>query len=496
VSRGERFARNVGWGLAGQAAVAGINLLIIPRLVHGFGVEAYGMYLLMQSAAGWIGALHFGAGAGLVRYAAQSSAEGRRGALDDSLRHAALLIVGGAALGALVLWFAAPTLVGRVFTVPGYYRSHGAWMIRAAALGAVFAAVTAWSGAALQGLHRFQWQSAAAVLQGILIPFGVLSALAVGRGLGAASAAFVATHALVALFGLYGVRCARRELPDNGGRLSFRTFWKYSIGFWPAALAQMVSGQLDRAFVAGLRSMSEFTLYALPASALSRVQSLPATASAALVPVMSGIGEHEGPETAGRLYLRASRTLIGLIAPAYALLFCLMPQFLSLWLGGSFGDTSVWPARLLVATQAIALFSFLPTAVAAGRQDGWWPSAAAWLQALVCLALWPWMIPRWGLFGAALGGLIAQALSTVIFVSFVHARLLDLTWECFARETLIPAVAGVVVLLALAWPLRVRVTGWISFFALCAAAGACYTITFWCLLPKEDRNFLRSRLPF
>ena len=106
------------------------------------------------------------------------------------------------------------------------------------------------------------------------------------------------------------------------------------------------------------------------------------------------------------------------------------------------------------------------------------------------------MIPRWGLIGAALGGLIAQIISTVVFVSVVHARLLHLTWERFARETLTPTLAGVVVLLALTWPLRVRVTGWISFFALCAAAGALYTMTFWRLLPKEDRHFLRSRLPF
>ena len=464
--------------------------------MHGFGVEAYGLYLLMQSAAGWVGALHFGAGSGLLRYAAQSSAEGKRGALDDSLRHAAILIVGGAALGACVLWFAAPALVGRVFIVPGYYRSHGAWMIRAAALGGVFASVTSWAGAAFQGLHRFQWQSGAAVLQGILIPLGVLSALAVGRGLGAAAAAFVAVHALVALFCLYGLQGARRAVSNHGGRLSFCEFGRYSIGFWPGALAQMVSGQLDRVFVAGLRSMSEFTLYAVPASVLARVQSLPATASSALVPVMGGLAQHEGPEIPARLYLRATRTLVGLIMPAYALLFCLMPQFLSLWLGGSFGDTSVWPARLLVATQAVALFSFMPTSVAAGRKDGWWPSAAGWLQALVCLALWPWMIPRWGLLGAALGGLIAQLVSTVLFASFVHTRLLGLTWARFARETLIPASAGVAILLALTWPLRVRVTGWVSFFALCALAAALYTITFWRLLPKEDRHFLRTRLPF
>ena len=496
MSHGVRFARNVGWSLAGQGAVVAINIVLIPRLVHGFGVEAYGLYLLMQSAAGWVGALHFGAGAGLLRYASQFQAEGKRGALDDSLRHSALMVIGGAVLGALVLGCAAPALVERVFVVPGYYRSHGTWMIRAAALGAVFAAITSWSAAAFQGLHCFQWQSAAAVLQGIFIPLGVLCALTAGRGLGAAAAAFVAVHAFVALFCLFGLQRVRRTVPDHGGRQSFHDFWRYSIGFWPHGLAQMVSGQLDRVFVAGLRSMSEFTLYAVPASVLSRVQSLPATASVALIPVLGGLGEQESRETDVRMYLRASRTLLGIIIPVYALLFCLMPQFLSLWLGGNFGDTSVWPARLLVFTQTAALFSAMPISVVAGRKGGWWLSASSWLQALVCLALWPWMIPRWGLIGAALGGLIAQTLSTTLFVSAVHSYLLDLTGERFMRETLIPTSAGVAALLIVVWPLRVRVTGWVSFFALCVAAGACYTIVFWRLLPADDRRFLRARLPF
>ncbi len=496
MSRGENFTRNVGWGLGGQALVMVINLLIIPRLVHGFGVEAYGLYLLMQSTAGWIGALHFGAGMGLIRYTAQFYAEGKHGAMDDSLRHGAVLIVGGALFGALVLWFSAPALVGRIFTVPGYYRAHGIYMIRASALGAIFAAVTFWAGAVFQGLHRFQWGSAAAVLQGILIPLGVLSALSIGHGLGFAAIAFVLVHALVALFGLYGVLRARSTFAGRDGRLSFIEFGRYSIGFWPAALAQLVSGQLDRAFIAGLRSMSEFTLYAVPASVLSRAQSLPATASAALMPVMGSLGANEGAETTARLYLRASRTLIGLAVPIYALLFCLMPQFLSLWLGGNFGDASVWPARLLVATHAFALFSFLPNSVLAGRGNGWWLSAAAWIQALICLALWPWLIPRLGLLGAAIGSLTAQLASTIPLVFFVHAHLLDLAFEKFARETLAPAAASAAILVALAWPLRVHITGWGSFFVLCSISCACYICVFWRLLPADDRRFLRARLLF
>lgn len=494
MSRGERFARNVSWGIAGQVAIALINLAVIPRLVHGFGVETYALYLLMHAAAGWIGALHFGVGNGLVRYAAEAQADGRRDALDDAMRHGLLLLVGGAAAGALVLWVAAPSLAGRVFAVPLQYRAHGVFMIRAAALGAVFAAVTAGACAVFQGLHRFHWQTAASVLQGLLIPLGVLGALTVGRGLGAAAAGFVAVHACVAAFCAFGLARLRRELRDGGPRVGFKPFLHYSIGFWPSSLAQLVSGQLDRAFVAGLRTMSEFTLYAVPAGMLARLQTLPATASAALLPVVVGEGKDEHASVA-RLYLRASRVLFGLVLPAHALLFALMPQFLSLWLGGRFGDASVWPARLLVGAQAAALLSFLPNAIAAARRDGWWVSAAAWLQALVCLALWPWMIPKYGLLGAALGGFAAQAVATAAFVAVVHAKLLHLTWARFLRETAPPALAGIAGLLAVVWPLRTVVTGWPTFCALCAAAGAVYTVLFWRLLPDEDRAFLRARLP-
>ncbi|MEK7388664.1 MAG: oligosaccharide flippase family protein [Elusimicrobiota bacterium] len=496
MSRGERFASNVSWGLAGQAAVVAINLFIIPRLVRGFGVEAYGLYLLMQAAAGWVGVLHFGATAGTIRFAAESQSGGGRSLLDDALRHSAVLVIGGAMLGALIMWVAAPSLADKVFIVPAYYRFHGAWMIRAASLGAVFTAVVGWAGGAFVGLHRFHWQSAAAVLQGVLIPLGVLAALGLGRGLGAAAAGFVAVHAIVALFCLFGVWRLRREVPSGSGRISFSKFSLYSIGFWPGALAQMVSGQMDRAFVAGLRSMSDFTLYAVPVGALARLQTLPATASMALVPVVGELGENESPETVARLYLRASRTLFGLLIPAYALLFALMPQFLSLWLGGKFGDASVWPARLLVISQSVALLSFLPSSVAAGRKGGWWQAGSAWAQALVCLALWPWMIPRWGLMGASLGGLIGQVVSTTLLINLVHGRLLELSLGRFLRETLAPACAACCILLVVAWPLRVHIGGWGTFLSLCLVSGALYTYVFWRLLPREDRSFLRARLPF
>lgn len=493
MSRGERFARNVSWGLAGQLAVAAINLAAIPRLVHGFGVETYALYLLMHAAANWVGALHMGMGNALTRYSAEAQAADRRRGLDDAVRHGLVLFVGASAAAGVALWSAAPLLAERVFSVGPEYREHAVYLIRAAGVASVFAAVTSVLCAAFQGLHRFHYATAASVLQGLLIPASVLGALSIGRGLKAGAVGFVGVHAAVALLCAVLYARERRTLREGGAGVTFERFATYGIGFWPISLASLVYGQLDRLFIAGLRSMSEFTLYSVPAGMLQRLQSFPSTAMIALLPVV--IGDRDDPQAVGRAYLRATRVLVGLILPAHAALFALMPQFLSLWLGGRFGDASVWPARLLVLAQAVALFQFLPITVAAARRDGWWSSAASCAQALVCLALWPWMIPKYGLLGAALGSLIAQAFATSVFVDAVHSRLLHLTWGRFVSVALAPALAATAAMLAVLWPLRTVVEGWPGFCALCLCAGAVYTVIFWRLLPDEDRSFLRARLP-
>lgn len=487
MSRGARFSRGVLWGLAGHFAGAVVAFLVLPRLVRGFGEENYGVYLLMQAAAGWVMLMHFGAGMGAVRALAEARGTGRWGEARAALRVAAAVQLGGAALAAAALALAAPALTG-LFELPAALRGHGVWLLRAAAASGFFGSVAALCAAALQGLQHYALMSSLAALPGVLAPLGALAALSAGRGLGAAAAAFVAVQALCALLGALLVArllpdAGRQELPDPGANL------RYCFSFWPGAVANFVSGQLDRLFVAGLRTLSEFTLYAVPVGLLQRAQTLPAVAGAVLLPML-GEAASSSPREVERLYLRCGRVLLALLAPVYLLLFALMPQFLSLWLGGRFGDTAVWPARLMVLAQGLAVLSQMPTTVAAAREGGVPASSAAWLQALLSLTLWPVLIPRWGLVGAAAGALLAQACATLLLLTIVHGRILGLSLSRYAREALAPAALGAVPLLLLAWPLRTRISGWGSFVALVAACCAAYAVTAWRLLPEEDRDFL------
>jgi O-antigen/teichoic acid export membrane protein len=488
MSRGRRFARNVGWSLAGQGGTIAVNFLAVPYLLRGFGSEAYGVYLLMYTVANYLAVFQFGAGLSTIKYVAEADASGEDGALRDALRHSACIHFGGVGAAALVLWFAAGPLSSRVFDVPGYYREHAFWLLRAAALGGLFNAGVQWSSASFQGLQRFGWPSGLALLQSALMPLGLVAVLAMGRGLGAAAVWYVVVQAIGCVLGALALRAAVRRRHGRGGKLAFKPFAMYGLSFWPAALSGVASTQIDKAFVAGMLNMSQLTFYAVPSGVLARLQTMPSTISHALMPVLSHAGRTDTKEALQRIYVRSARALFALSLPALGLLFVLMPQLLGLWLNPEFAHHAEIAARLLVAAQAFALAFHAPNALAGGLGGGRYNSATAWGQALLSLMLWPVLIPRYGINGAAAGALAAQALPTIFYLDATHRRLLGLPWGRFLREVLAPLVLPTGVLILIAWLGRSAAWTWPGFIGVNAAAGAAYAGLLWRALPDEDRH--------
>ncbi|MFI5346114.1 MAG: lipopolysaccharide biosynthesis protein [Elusimicrobiota bacterium] len=486
MSRGKRFARNVSWSLAGQAGTIVVNFFSLPYLLRGFGAEAYGVYLLMYTVANYMSLFQFGAGLAAVKYIAEARAAGEDGAIHDALRHSFWIHFGGAAVSAGALWLAAGPLSRSFFDIPVYYREHAFWLLRAAALGGFFAAGAQWASSAFWGLQRLAWPSALSLLQSILMPLGLVAVLAMGRGLGAAATWYVVVQASSFIFLSLALRSAMAEHRGANGHLGFRPFALYGFSFVPGVVANLVSTQIDKIYVAGKLSMSELTYYAVPSGVLQRLQSPSATISTALMPVLSEVGRVEGKDHTARVYIRSIRALFALIAPALGLLFVLMPQLLGLWLNPAFGHHAEVAARFLVLAQAFALAFHGPKALAGGLDGGHYNTVAMWTQALVSLALWPFLIPHWGIAGAAAGAFVAQALATLYFMDATHRHLIHMPWSRFAREVLGPLTPATGALIFIAWLFRAFAWTWPGFIAVNAAAGLCYLGLLWRTLPHED----------
>lgn len=493
MSRGHRFFKNVSASLVGQAFVAGLGFFLTPIFIRALGLEAYGLYVLLQAATSYILLFTLGAGGATIKYAAEHATAGSRG-YRDVARYSTALHVGGAAVGGLALAAAAPWAAQTLFKVPADLLKPAVFVLRCAAAGGVFVAGIQAATSILQGLQAFGAQNLVVVVQNGVMIAGAAALAVMGYGIKGVGRWNVLWSAAACAFAAVAAwRLSREPLRRGGGRpLARRAFAAYGLSLWGGSLAWVVTYQADKVVIAQAASLSALTLYAVPSGLLQRLQLLPAVVSTVLLPMFSEIdaAHREADETLRRMYLKSTRFLLFAVLPMLALLFALMPQFLGLWLGGHFSDASVWPARLLVVGHAFALLNYVPNAVAAGRGKPWWVSAVAWGQAAISVIGWSLFVKPYGLRGVALGSMLAQAVPALCYLAAVDS-LLGVGWGRFLQGVWRPALSAALMLAAV-FPVHHMATSWPRMILLgMLGAGVFYGSAF-ILLSEEDRAHVRD----
>lgn len=495
-----RFIRNVSWSALGQAGAWAVSFLVTPYLVRRMGVETYGLYLILMMVSSYLMLLTFNAGTTTVIKTAELVAA-RNG---QSLRRLLELSLGAHGLfvlaGALVLLGAAPWVAGRFFNIPAALEPSAVWILRCAGFGAFFVSMAQLGTSVLQGLQRFDLQNGVALAQSILIPLGAVAVFAAGGTLSQAAGLYVLLNAAVAAASLWAARAqlqGRRLLEEETGTpLEVGPLVSGTMTLWLIQWAALISTQFDRLFIGHALSLQELTFYAVPAGLLMRLQTIPQTLSSVVMPMVSELSGPQTEEGLSRMYLKSVRAVLWAVLPALVLLFSLMPQFLTLWLGPEFGMRSVWPARLLVFAHGAALLAFLPNTVACARYRPQLPGLAAWAQALISMAAWCLLIPRLGILGVALGFLLGQSLPMPFLLLFVHRRLLHLSSKRFVRESLAPPLASAALLLAFVFPLHAWAGTWARLLGLSALGLVLYYGSTWFFMSPSDRGLIKDFLRY
>ncbi|MBI3551218.1 MAG: oligosaccharide flippase family protein [Elusimicrobia bacterium] len=496
MSKARRFARNVSWNMAGQIVVAAANFLFIPYLVRGMGQERYGLYILLNTAASYLILLTFGAGDATVKFVAEHHGAQDGRALKDTLRYSLLMHGLAVVPGAAALFFGAKLCALRLFHVPQPLLPQAVFVLRCAAAGSISVAAIQFAGGVLQGLQRFDWHNLVTGLQNGLMPFGAAAAVWLGLGLAGAASWYVVLNALAAAAGLaaaWALLHPSRDLRAGKG-LKAGVFCAYGASMWLSVTAWVVTFQFDKIFLARGTSLSDLTLYSIPSGLLQRVQVMGVVVSAVLLPMMSELGGSQAHEELIRIYLKSSRFLLWAVLPALILLFVLMPQFLTLWLGGEFGGRGVWPARLVVLAKLFFILDAIPNAVVCSRGKPWAMTAMVWAQAIISIAAWKLLVPRIGILGVAWGSLLAQSVPTVIYLLWLHVGVLRLTEGQYARQTLFaPAMSGLLLALAV-FPLHPFVDDWPRLFGTVAGGLLLYYGSTWFLMDDGDKRLLKQIL--
>lgn len=496
--RSFRFARHFRWSMLGQLATAAVSFLVTPTLVNTLGLETYGLYLILQSLTSYLILAALGAGGTTVTLSATARADGDVLRLRQVLRYSLFLHGAPVLAAAAAAAFAARPLLSGVYDIPPHLLETGTRVVAAAAVGTVFFSLAQCASSALLGLQRFDAAAVIGLLQSGLTPVLAVLLVRSGRGVVALAAAYALVQALSAALAWSVLRSVLdEEATATGGahsRLGFKGFVKWSLSQWLGQMSWIVNYQFDRIFAAQQVSLAGMTLYAVPAGLLQRLNVIPATFGVVAQPMLAEVRSAGDAAQFHRLYLRQFRLLLWMSLPGLVLLFALMPQFLSLWLGGSFGNIGVWPARHLVLAQAAALLFVLPGTAAAIRGKPWYSTAVTWAQALISVTAWYFLVGPYDLVGLGFGSLLAQALPAVFFIPWIHRKVLGLTLSDFLAEGVFMPASCAALMFAVVFPFHDRATSWPLMAGFCVGGLLVYAAATWVLMGSDDRALVRRYL--
>ncbi len=486
---GPRILEGIHFHMLGHAAVLAVNFLLTPIIVRGLGIAGYGLYTLMWTISGYIMLLNVGTTTGAQRYTAQWFHKAETTPLSALLFKVFWLQMGLAVLGGAMLWAGRGWLTHSWLNTDGAILDMAPWVFGCVALSAPAGFALHYGINLIYGMQRFGAYNLFVTLQSITVAIVSVGLLAFGGGLKEIAVTFLAAHAVLAALALFQVRGLLR-LPSRAKPGAAKEFFVFSGRSWMSQILWLVIFQGDRLFIGTMLPLTMMGYYAISSTLAQKFNTFCGAVTSAALPMISELYGRGETVRLRRFYLKATELSFCFILPLSVLSFVLIPQFMTLWLGEDFSRVSTWPFRMLVLGNLGYLAAFLPNCVVQSHGSPQVRTTSQAAKVVVALILWPILIPRYGILGAAMGFMAAEWLVAPMYIHYVHKKFLKIPLRTYWNESCWrPAVAGMA-LAALMVATHGRVSGWIDLILLGGGGGGLFCgVTYW-LLDDEAKNLL------
>ena len=438
------LGRNILWNLVGLVWITLLVIVVMPVMVRGLGLEAFGIWAVLAASTGYLSTLDFGLNNALIRFVSAEKERERHERAEEFFRSGLTLqLLMGALTGGLLV-LAAPFLARDCFHVEaGFlpeaitaFRISGVSLLLGFLIG-VFAAIPA-------AMRRFDLLTARTVLF-MTLQYGlIVLALRLGGGL----REVVLANLLGSLIGLvFLVAVARNLLPGtrlgpgwhSGAAREFLRFGRYKF---VAQLSWTLMREFDRIAIGLLLPVAMVSFYAVPLRLAQRTSMIVEQVASPFYPSITR-QMTSGQTDSLRSQYRIGTRIIALVCMGMvAVLGGLARPLLSVWLGEDFAASGTWALRILLLAYAAGACFTLPSvaADAAGRPG--LPAALLAIASLVHVPLVLLGIHLWGITGAA-WGLLAGMLLLLFGAGVIHRRLAELpSVSVTLRETRGAVLAG------------------------------------------------------
>lgn len=450
VFAGRLLVRNTVLNLAGQVLPALCAIVSMPALIHRLGSERFGILMLAWMSIGYFNIFDFGLGRALTRAVAARLGTPSEGEIPrffwSTLISTGLLGI----VGAVVLVRSGHFLAANVFKVPVSLileTEQSLWIIAGCLPFVIMAASTRGYLEATQDFIKINF---------IQIPLGI------GFYLLPLLVCFFTTSVPVIIAALVLLRVcvwfayvvASMRTPNLAGKgIQFESSVLPELlkfGGW-IAFSNLVIPAIayaDRFLVGMLLSLSAVTYYSTPYELINRLWVIPFALMSVVFPALTS-ELVASPVRAARLYFRANKVLFAVFAPLAVVVILLAPWGLGVWVGAEIAAQSAEVMQILMIAMFINIFGLAPTAMldALGK-----PAVTAISHVvqfpIYVAALW-FLIPKYGLRGAAIIWVVRNLVDTLTLAYFAEKnfKAAAINW----RRVLIFGFGSIVVFVMVGW---------------------------------------------
>ena len=496
--RGKRFVLNVFWNWLGVGVGIVSGVLLSPYMIHKLGPEGYGVWALSFSVVENYWFLDLGFRSAMVKYVAHYWARGEL----DKVQEVVNTAVAIAGITATVVFTAVAfgaRHIDRFFQVSPEYRSSFFTLVLLISASWCFSAVFGLFGAGLESLQRFDLYNRILVITTTLRSPGTLILLYLGYGLVEIGILVVSSQVLGYLLHFYYFRkvVPTYRMSFRGARLAMvRQMGRYGIHNFLGNVSTQLANQgpsilighfLPTAFVGYFQIPVRLLQYT--GEAVGRIGAITNSNTAELV----AKGEHDA---LSQLAIYTNRYCVALFMPLAILFYSHGGAFFNLWLPKAASYAAPLLPILLTSYLISVIGQFSSGMLLMGLARYQWYSRGLFVEAVAVFAgLW-YVLPRYGILGAAWVTAIAMTLNRGLFLPWLVSRVMNFNYFWFMNSTYTrPFLAAAPVYALALWLSTTFLPGktWLELALMAVIVGVLYyALAIMICLPPQHQALLRG----
>lgn len=416
-----------------------VGFLMMPFLIHHFGDDRYGVWVLTLNFTGYLGLLNLGVGGSIVKYVAEYKAKNDQIALNEVCTSSFCLYLAAGILTAVLAFLIAVCGIG-YFKIPVELLPEARCVVLIVGLQIASSLPFGTFSSYMRGIQRYDTIALISVLVLILRTAAIVWFVLEGYGLvGLAIIHFASiwVEGIIKIIYVYKVDKDFELSLRFIHKKSFKTVFDYSLFFFLYFVSIRLIFAVDSLLIGFFLGTAAVTFYAV-AYRLAEYMRLLIMGTAVFQPAVSQLHALSQNDKNRLLMSLGTKYVMMICLPIGAALIIVGSQFLGLWIGDKYAVMS-YPVLVILAIGMIGhLAQHIAVQILQGLARHRLSAYLALLQAVVTVGLIIMMMRSYDLMGAALGKTIPMIIFNFIWVPWHTCRLLKIPFRQFISGALVP----------------------------------------------------------